>query len=478
MSIKLVDNSGESLGVGVNADHELKSALTSDVLKAGFVSVAGETDAGSITTSRLIRAFDVTGDYRLRAGLDSLLFNAKFPGTALDTGRWSQILSTMTATVAAGFANLNAGSSLASGAYAQIKTYRHFPIYGTFGVWGECSIQFSRLPVTNNICEVGFFLAATNAAPTDGVYMRYTSTGNAVFVINFAGTETVSSPFSVTTLLAAGTTHKLVIGVFDHDAELWIDDVLISTVTLPGSGSDITASANLPFAIRTVNSGATSIAQIVKIGFVNVTMADANTSKLWPHVLAGIGGMAYEGQAGGTLGSTALYTNSLAAGAGVAATNTTAALGSGLGGQFSLQPTLTAGTDGIISSYQVPAGTNALPGRGMYITGVKITGVVTTALTGGPVIGLWSLAYGHTAVSLATADGAGTKAPRRIPLGIQTYAATAAVGVRDDREIAVKFDTPVFVQPGEFIQTVFKNVGTVTTAGVITFMIQFDGYWE
>lgn len=39
-------------------------------------------------------------------------------------------------------------------------------------------------------------------------------------------------------------------------------------------------------------------------------------------------------------------------------------------------------------------------------------------------------------------------------------------------------DAPVVVNPGEFIQTVLKNVGAVTTAGAITFIIQPYGYWE
>jgi hypothetical protein len=55
--------------------------------------------------------------------------------------------------------------------------------------------------------------------------------------------------------------------------------------------------------------------------------------------------MSYQGQTGQTLGSTALYTNSQAAGAGAAMTNTTAALGSGLGGQFAALPTLAISTD-------------------------------------------------------------------------------------------------------------------------------------
>ena len=48
-------------------------------------------------------------------------------------------------------------------------------------------------------------------------------------------------------------------------------------------------------------------------------------------------------------------------------TNTTAALGTGLGGQFSALPTLAVNTDGIICSYLNPIPTSAIPGKQMVI---------------------------------------------------------------------------------------------------------------
>lgn len=445
---------------------------------AGFSILACESDSGDVTGERRVRACDISQDYRIRTGVDSLLFNAKFPGAALDTGRWFQNATTQTITVANGFANLNAGLSVATPTHSQIRTYRCFPIYGTFGLWAEAQVQLSQLPVVNNQVEIGLFLAATNAAPTDGVFMRINSSGEGRLVINFAGTETQSAAFTPSTYLPPNTTKKFVIGIFSDSVELWIDDVLIVSLAAPAAQGDVTASAMLPFSIRNVNTGVCAAAQVIKVGMINVTLADANTAKLWSHTMSGMGGMGYEGQAGGTLGSTALYTNSLAAGTGIAATNTTAALGSGLGGQFALLPTLTVPTDGIISSYQVPAGTAALPGKCLYVRGVKVQAVVTTLLAGGPVIGAFSVAYGHTSVALNTAEGVGTKAPRRIPIGIQVFAANAAVGARDDRELFLDLETPICVQPGEFFQVVMKNLGAVTTAGVITFLIHVDAYWE
>ena len=118
----------------------------------------------------------------------------------------------------------------------------------------------------------------------------------------------------------------------------------------------------LPVSFRSYNAATvTGTASVMKIGAVNVSLGDMNQTKAWSHVLAGGGGMSYQGQTGQTLGTTALYTNSLAPTAGAVMTNTTAALGSGLGGQFSALPTLALNTDGIVQSYQVPLGTSAAP---------------------------------------------------------------------------------------------------------------------
>jgi hypothetical protein len=179
------------------------------------------------------------------------------------------------------------------------------------------------------------------------------------------------------------------------------------------------------------------------------------------------------------MGSTALYTNSLAPTAGAAMTNTTAALGSGLGGQFSALPTLAANTDGIICSFQVPLGPATLPGKTLYIRNINIDAIVTTVLAGNatPVIYAYSLAYGHTAVSLATTETTTSKAPRRKILGLNQFPAAAALGIQAT-SLGSNIDVPVAVYPGEFVQVVAKNIGAVTTTGVITFFIDIDGYFE
>ena len=117
----------------------------------------------------------------------------------------------------------------------------------------------------------------------------------------------------------------------------------------------------------------------------------------------------YQGLSGGTMGSLSAYTNSTNPTAAVPSnTALTANLPSGLGGQA--WETFTSGlalnTDGILMSYQVPAGTVSVAGRRLKITAVKMTSFVQTALTGGPLVNTFALAFGHTAVSLATTEAA------------------------------------------------------------------------
>lgn len=93
----------------------------------------------------------------------------------------------------------------------------------------------------------------------------------------------------------------------------------------------------------------------------------------------------------------------------------------------------------------------------------------------------WCVAFGHTAVSLATAEAATTKAPRRVPLGIMTWPVGAAIGQQPQfGPIQVNFnDAPIYVNPGEFVALVAKFiVGTATASQVIWGTGTFIYSWE
>ena len=444
--------------------------------QAGFGAMLAENDAGTITGVRSTRALEVSNDFRLRVGQDTMLFNETFVGGAFNSGIWTTPATVMAIGLTNGFCSLNNGSSLVSTAVSQVRTYRHFPCYKQYTTEVEAEVQFSSLPVTNNRCEWGLVLHSGVAAPTDGVFFRIDTTGSFLAVMNYNGTETtqVLNP----SLIVAGKTVSYLIYVSSAVVNFWMDNILVATMARPVGQGSTTSSMNLPLSFRNYNVGATTTAQVMKVGNTNVTLGDQSMAKPWGHVLSGFGANSTQGQTGATIGSTAIYNNAAAAAA-AALSNTTAAAGNvGLGGIINVLPTLTAGVDGILCSFQVPPGFPTLPGKSLYITDIRVSGVVTTALTGGPVIYAYSLAYGHTAVSLATTESTISKAPRRVPLGMQSFALTAPAGTMPS-DIDVDFGSgAMVVYPGEFVQIAARNVGAVTTLGAITFVVSITGYME
>jgi hypothetical protein len=188
------------------------------------------------------------------------------------------------------------------------------------------------------------------------------------------------------------------------------------------------------------------------------------------------------------MGSLSNYDNSTNPTAAVPS-NTAANLGTGLGGQFWETATLAVSpvTDGIICSYQVPPASVSNAGRRLVIRGIGLSSFIQTQISGGPFICQYSLAFGHTSVSLATSESSSfssdtTKAPRRIPLPQFTQAITQNQAVstiaNQPGSAYMQFESPVYVNPGEFVALVTKHIGTVADSGVIAHSVLFDYGWE
>lgn len=464
----------------VNSDNELKVSVTQDASKAGLGIITTLSDAGEITNSRYTIDPECSTDYKQRVALDTLLFNEFFPGTALNTNVWTAVKTTATAVVAGGFMTLNAGLSTASAAVARLQSYRGFPVYGAVKTYFEATVQFAQPPLANNVCEWGMAFSATTVAPTDGAIFRLNQLGEFRCVVINNSVELQSEPLNFTSLVGVDKTTNFVIAIGSGAVHFWINDVLVSVIAVTGAAANSISSCNLPVNFRTYNSNVTAAPQVMKISNVNITFADNNYTKPFPHQMAGSGASATQTQTGtATHGQTSVWANGANPTA-AAPTATTAALGTGLGGIFIANINgLAATTDFIIQSYQVPVGTALIPGKTLYITGYRIVGV-NTVVANGAGLTTWALAlaYGHTAVSLATAEAATTKAPRRIPVGVQSLDASAPVG-KSTNEVVRNFQTPIVVQPGEFIQTILRFiVNTSVATQAINFYIAFEGYFE
>lgn len=464
----------------VNTSNELKVALTSNRSIAGYATILSEIDSGSVTGSSLKRAPEVSSDFKTRTGLDTFLFDERFPGTALNTNSWYSAISGMTIAISGGFLVLNSNASTIANHVARVGTWRGFPVFRTSQTYLECMVQFTQTPISNNICEWGFGIASGVAAPTDGAFFRINSSGEFRAIINANGVEIQSDPLNFDTLIGINTTKNCIISLGSDNARFWIDDVLVATIVLPTGGYSATSSNNLPILFRNHNTSATSAVQSMKIGGVNVSLGDWHTSKNYAHQMSGAGFHSSIVQTGSTPGQTAQWANSANPSA-AAPTNTTAALGSGLGGIFIANVNgLAVTTDYIISSYKVPTGTSTLFGKTLYITGVKVSAGVAGAANGagGPTTWALALAYGHTTVSLATAESGTAKAPRRIPLGLQSVATSAAIGTIAN-ECSTSFNTPIVVNQGEFVQVIMRLlVNNSSASQTSNFYISFEGYFE
>ncbi len=477
----IIRDSSTGTGSEVTANREARVILPSTTvdgnpsIDGGYAIAAYEADTGSIIGSPTQKQGDVSANYRQRVGVDTLLFNDQFNGGAINSSIWSSTLTTFTTAVTGGFLVLNSGAVTTANAVARVSSYRGFPAYGSYPLQLEIEALYSATAVqANNTTEIGGGFATGTAAPTDGAFFRYNSSGELRAVISYNSSESQSASLP---LPAVNVRHHYVVVVGNDFVEYWIDNVLYANLPVPVANGMAVLNQNMPVLLRTYNAATPPTSAVtVKVASVSISLGDMNCLKDWGHIQCGMMGHLSQGQTGMTMGSTALYANSANPTVAVP-TNTTAALGVGLGGNFWSTNSLTVNTDGIISSYQVPAASASSPQKTLYITRVRIDTVVQTVLAGGPEILQWGIAYGHTAVSLATAESVTTKAPRRIALGFQSFAATAAVGVQGS-QIVCDLDAPIVVQPGEFIQTIYKNIGTVGTSGTFAHTISFGGYWE
>lgn len=457
----------------------------------GSMRVFSEIDAGALTGVINLKPPEVDNDYRMRVSQDLLMDEEVFNYTAQNTGKHNFASTTMAATWTAGQFTSNSGSITTTTTGTQLSTYAFFPVTGTTTLSLDAELGFSAQPSANNFVEWGLGAPGTaTTAPTDGVFFRLSSAG-LQGIASFNGSEVSTGIFP----LSGGTgtwaytnskRYQFICYQAMTEAVFWVNDgtgaVAMGTIPLPSGNSRMSlASASQAFFKHSIRGGAAgSVLQCV-VGAYNVRQGGGNATTI-PSTAGNRAFGSYQGLSGGTMGSLANYANSANPTAAVP-TNTTAALGSGLGGQFWETVSLAVNTDGIISSYQVPAGTVNLPGRRLVIRGIGLMSHVQTVVAGGPYISQYSLAFGHTAVSLATAEAATTKAPRRIALAAFTQVLTAAQAVStmvsQPGGSYVDFgDAPIFVNPGEFVQLVTKHIGTAGTTGTVAHVVTFVYGWE
>lgn len=83
-------------GADVDADKQLLVKTNTDASKAGASVMFFENDDGTLTGSRYLKSGEVSPDWRVRTGTDSVLFTDNFNATTQNTNLWAYTFATAT----------------------------------------------------------------------------------------------------------------------------------------------------------------------------------------------------------------------------------------------------------------------------------------------------------------------------------------------------------------------------------------------
>jgi hypothetical protein len=476
MAVQITD--AASLGAGYCAvlNNSIQATGPQTPETAGFQMLGSEVNPAGSGVGRVTKEIEASEDYRLRSGVDAILFGENFMGSALYSRNWLAPATTFTVSVGAGALTLNAGAVTTANAVVRVQSQPTFRIWGGGPLYSSWDYIYPpAAPVANNTFEMGPHISAGTAAPTDGCFFRYNATGTVECVVCYNSIETSATITAPT----SNVRHRCLISEYDDTTNFWIDDVLVASIPTPtGRGTAVSAGA-LPITFRTYNA-ATPPGQAVapQIYAVNVSQGDYGGNARTPEMTnVCMGGMGISSQAGATVAQTANYANSAAPAS--ATLSNTAAGYTTLGGQWQFVTVAGAETDYALFAYQVPALAANLNNKRLVIRGIEIAANNTGAAVATTDTQLqWGIGIGSTAVSLATADAATTKAPHRATLGTQGFAIGAAIGAPAE-PLSVKFASPLVANPGEFVHIILKMPrGTNTASQIIRGTCLIDSEWE
>jgi hypothetical protein len=496
MSVKLSGGLSNT-EVDVNARKQMLVATEVDALNnaasVGASKIFSENDAGEHTGEVYLKSPETSSDYRMRVGIDTLLFEDAFNATTQNTDIWSYTFATLTAAQpGAGTVNFSTVQGTTSAHGANMRTFRYFPLVNTAPLAIEHFFGKYTSPLVNGeVFLTGLGLPGSAILPpTDGIFWKLTSAG-LEGIIKYNNVETSTGVLKIQDDIPLDEIHKYLIVIGEGEVEFWQDDILLSEIEIPHGNPMPFISMALPLFMQKYNTGAVSNTNQMRVSRVAVTLMDVNTNKLWGHQLASMGRTGYVGQNGMTQGLTAgNYAGTGAIVATQAGSNTAPnAAMAGMGGVFQMTAQVSsAGASGdmVASYYLNPAGTINITGRNLVVTGVKIAAINYGAVIATtPTTLLWGLHYGGTAVTLATAESASfatatAHAPRKIPLGFMYAPIGAVIGQTYDKEVVARFDgAPIVVRPGEYLGTTVRFlVGTATASQTVVYTVTFDAYFE
>lgn len=471
MSISVKSGNSTNL-LTVNDDNEALVALTTDPAKSGYARLL-DTAGRDIST---------TENGYVRTSGATLMCYDQIEGSAINTNIWNPWDSTTAIAQANGFITLNPTSIITATQYWNLKTIDVLPLYGSLPMLPELTVKTVNLPQSGVTAEIGCIMASAGAAPTDGCFFRYASSGAFYAVISYGGVETSSANLAGTTASdddgdsialppANLLTHLFAFEIVEDLVLFSIDDVIVATVVVPTGQAFPFNNGRQSIGMRMYWTTAPSIAPQVSLGQFTAKYEDLNQNRSWPELMAILGKGGYQSPIT-PFGQTANHANSTNPTS--ATLSNTAAGYTAPDGEFQFAAVAGAATDYALFAYQVPLGFKRI------IYGISISCASTGALGSVtvPTLLRWSLGINSSAVSLATADGTNTWAPRRKPLGLQSFGLTTALGAMAT-DLVRTFPVPFVVNSQRFLHLILQvPVGAATASQIFRGTVTLNSYDE
>ena len=498
----------------VNIICKLGGALGNAYTLAGTgtgVTVSGAYLSGGVSQPAALqtqqaRKMDASARGRAKAAADTLSFYQNFDGSTIDTGVWNYAVSGNVPAVSGGWFDTNSTNLTVSGDGCTLVSRKCFTLHSSIAflradwraIWptgyGEGQLFEMGLSAQNTASGT---VPAQNVTSLDGAYFRINNGGQieavlATYGVIWSSTQSTEQHVQLGFAPLPNIVYEFAIELDIYNAYYYVNEVLFAMIPIPPCGFATLIGTGLSAWFRNQNTAtvtaAANKAGTMKIGNVNVTHWDTASARPYHHAMAGLGGSANFSQTGVTTtynqAAPTWLANWATAAAPASATlsNTTPSYIE-LGGQCQWVAVNSAETDNAIFGFQVPTATAARPGKSLFITGIRIETITMTATNSTNSAIQWAIGVGCTAASLAQAEGAGTKAPRILPLGYTTSIASGgfgggAAGAVWCLPIEVNFQAPLVANQGEYVHIIAKNVVGASSTAVMRSVVMINGYWE
>lgn len=463
----------------VNSDNSLAITMPQNNLECGNIIGVLETDPGYYLSARTMRSYNVTNEKRIQLNLEKTVWQDSFPHSVLNNNKYKAYTNNQTIGFTSGCCILNSSNSVTADEFSYVSTFKYFKITNGGQIFFNFFAAFSEVLQQESLIEFGIGIIDPLYPVTDGVFFRASAGTLDAVVVNFDYSTTERNIYTP----VPNEFNDYLLAVDNHQVEFWVNDELVSRIVIDKITGSTSLSNSLPIFIRNYNVSTVSSPISLKLKSIDALFGDVKTNKNW-NTSVSLNGQSTisnpDGQPSIITGTTSANIINNSAPISIVLNNTNSGY-STLGGQFQTQASASTENDLIVFSYLNPIGTSSIPGKNLVIQNIYIDTFTSGATTTSISTLQWSVGIGGTSTSMLTEDSMtnGTRAFRRIGIGIQSFPTGIDSGSCADRGVEYESCIPLMIEPGSYMNILLKVVnGDATPSLMYRGNVSVNGYFE